>query len=442
LDPEGVDQAGVVAFSALENAILSRFGSTMAGINPSDPYGRSPIADQFDPLNRNHLRALLLEVLAQNPLQEILHETQLSVDAYMPANRLITAPEGAANNAKVLDAIENHFGSFLDEVADGLASQLQSLADQFALASKVSHQIPTLCNEVVIPGIAGLKRDLEGSAIANLIKEAVSHPDGSTAPAPYNSVARALYIDSPDRVMEGMIQLTKAGIIEEDGSLKARFGLELRSTKTGELLIPPPYGLTLRFRLGGTAREGVDYQVPDQQRYRTLWIPPGQMTSWIDLDLNAASVINADILPPTGSNAIKPLVVQLEMLSADSGFAVDANQAVASLPLIAGNSSDYEHAQVLQRSGFEPFKIIEGQQVGSEWVVRSDPNSPNAVLRGRSDGANTFLLMPGAIGLPHIENFDASRDKLAIGGDWIASDATQEPTALIEAGGDCGSRGR
>ena len=430
LDPQGVDQASIVAYSALGLAILSRFGPSANGVNLSDAFGREALAEQFDPHKKEHIREILLEVLAQYPLKNVLEAAKLSVESFSPGNRKLTASNGQAKNESVIMAIESQFGTFLDHVSEGLSSQLEALSNQFTLAEEISSLIPTLGNEIVIPGIAGIKRDLVGGAIVEMVKQAAIQPSDTQVISTYGSKAHALFIDSPDRIMEGEIQLIQPRIIKENGNYRGRFGLELRNATTGERLIPPASGLTLRFRLGGNAREGVDYQVPEQHRYRTLWIPPGHVTAWIDLDLNAESLLTETTSVEVGARAMPALNLQVEILGAHSGFSVDAARCVANLPLVSGGYSDLDHGQVLSRSEFEPSKVIEAKQEGDQWIVRSDPRTPNAVLRGRSDAANIFLLTPGSVGLPHVENFNADRDTLAFNGNWVISDQSQESKAL------------
>ena len=149
----------------------------------------------------------------------------------------------------------------------------------------------------------------------------------------------------------------------------------------------PDYGLSVRYRYGGTAIPGVDVSRSDGLDLPLAYIPAGATSTVLHLRLNPAFLSRPDAL------------LQLQFLSADSGYAVDDMAAVVSLIPAGGKPRALDGTP----SSFVPGALLEPIPNTSMSVVEPLAG-PAAVLQGRVGQVDHFVVRPGG-GLPHISGF-------------------------------------
>jgi len=402
-DPSRADRPEIVAFSAYGTAISNRFGSE-AGINPADPYGRPPYANQFDIENSAHLRTVLKEILANYPLQDVLERAAVDPDSL----KALISGSTAGDAALADQFLEQNFGLLLDKLSVGL----KRIVD---VATSRLRESAALDEGLIIPSISGSKRTLMQSLASDLVSLAADRSIGSIAAFEQQFLPRffePLAVDAPDRSFDYLLSLSSGDSsspaqlkLTEDGSLarqEASLVVSL-TTPDGQPQEAPDYGLSVRFRLGGTAIEGVDYVLGQELVDRTLWIPAGASTARLPVT----------ILTSNSPQAGRTLDVQL--LSSDSGFGVNAARSVVRL-LLPGEPASMALEQVGDRDAFVPFLLVsEPDQSG--FLRIPGRQAGNAVLKGRDGQADRFFLSrPGLdSGLPHITNFAPDEgDRLVI----------------------------
>lgn len=384
LDPSGVDQAELVAFTAYGLAIQQSFTAERP----------------FDPGNPEHLRMVLVNVLTHYPTEAILDGQS---EAFKQQFALVQQPEGSAGRdaarQTVINAIEQRVGSALTNLSSGLSIINGVLQERFRDASELSEAIPAVGTELLIPTMAGPKRFIADTLSKELVRLAQQFQGAETFLEDFNKLLfTPLTIDDPQRVSTFQLALTTANgqsvstINPEDAI--ARFRVKITDAQ-GNPQPAPDYGLAVRFRLGGNAVEGVDYAVGDNLQHRLLSFAPGASEATIELPINPEALRRGNAL------------VQLELLSADSGYGVDANRAVASV-VIGPNATDKDKLTG-QRKAFVPHALITSKaNQNEEAVLTATADQKNAILRGQ-DGRKDFFVIGGSYqGLPHIENFNPS----------------------------------
>ena len=381
LDPSGVDQAELVAFTAYGLAIQQSFTAERP----------------FDLGNAEHLREVLVNLLTHYPTEAILDGQS---EAFKQQFALGQQPEGSADRGAarqtVINAIEGRVGGTLTNLSSGLSIINGVLQDQFRNASELDEAIPAVGTQLLIPTMAGPKRFVADT----LSKELVRLAQGSEAFLEdfKKLLFTPLTIDDPQRASIFKLALTTAdgesvSTINPEDTV-ARFSVKITDAQ-GNPQPAPDYGLAVRFRLGGNAVEGVDYAVGDNLQHRLLSFAPGTSEATIELPINPEALRRGNA------------VVQLELLSADSGYGVDANRAVASV--VIGPNATEQDKLTGQRNAFVPHALITSKaNHNEEAVLTASADQKNAILRGQ-DGRKDFFVIGGSYqGLPHIENFNPS----------------------------------
>ena len=409
-DPNGLDSADLVAFGAYGRAIRSRFGpSGDGGINPLDPLGRPPLAAQFDVTDPAHLRAVFAEILAAYPTQR-LFEAQAS-DAGEPQIRQAFQAVGRTGEqqAVVEAAVAREFGVFVRNVATGLSAITSTIAERLAATRTLDALIPLPGAQLVIPAIAGAKRLVIDQLIPSLIEDAQLPDDAQFQQQFFSLFYTPQTIDAVDRSApfrirasaSAHVQSSILGLDPADPVSDVAISITLVDAQ-GNPVDAPDYGLSVRFRIGGTTTPGKDYVLPLQSQAQIAYVPPGQSSASLQLDL----------LP--GFYAAAMPLLQVELLSADSGYRVDPEAAVVSLVLQERLPAGLSGA----RSSFREQQLYPGWAGWSAPIV-NPADAVNAVLRGVDQRPDLFVLRPTPGSLPHIENFRPEEgDRL-----WIDPDA-------------------
>lgn len=402
-DPSRADRAEIIAFSAYGTAISNRFGSE-AGINPADPYGRLPYANQFDIENSTHLRTVLKEILANYPLHDVLERAAVDPDSL----KALISGSTAGDAALADQFLEQNFGLLLDKLSVGLKRIVDVAASRLRESASIDEGL-------IIPSISGSKRTLVQSLASDLVGLAADRSIGSIAAFEQRFLPlffEPLGVDAPDRSFDYLISLSSGDLsspvqlkLTQDGSLarqEASLVISL-TTPDGQPQAAPDYGLSVRFRLGGTAIEGVDYVLGQELVDRTMWIPAGASTARLPIT----------ILTSNSPQAGRTLDVQL--LSSDSGFGVNEARSVVRL-LLPGEPASMALEQDGDRDAFVPYLLVsEPDQSG--FLRLPGRQAGNALLKGRDRQADRFFLSrPGLdTGLPHITNFAPDEgDRLVI----------------------------
>lgn len=405
-DPERADRPEIIAFSAYGTAIANRFGAD-SGDGASDRVGMAPVAAQYDINDPAHLRAVLKEILAIYPLQQVL--TSASAD---PAVLAAFAAARTAEDTSLVDQfLEQNFGLLLDKLSTGL----KRIVD---VATSRLQESAAIDEEMVIASISGSKRALVESLASDLVDLAADERLESVAAFEQQFLPlffRPLTVDAADRSVDYRISLTSGDaanpaelkLAADTSSPRQETSLLISLTQPdGEPQAAPDYGLSIRFRLGGTAIEGVDYVLGQELADRTLWIPAGASSARLPI-----TILNTD-----AEQAGRSLEVQL--LSSDSGFGVDRARSVVRVTL-PGEPATEAPALSGDRDGFTPFLLV--TEPDESGVLRlPGRQGGNGVLQGRDGQADRFALSrPGPNGgLPHINRFNPDE------GDRIVIDPT------------------
>jgi hypothetical protein len=168
---------------------------------------------------------------------------------------------------------------------------------------------------------------------------------------------------------------------------------------TGERVLAD-YRNEVRFRVGGSAIEGVDYALDAELADRTLVVPAG--ASEVELPIR--------LLQPSGGHGGRVLDVQL--LSSDSGYGVSGEQSVVHVVLPGGAAAGaVVGPESALRSGAassfrEQLVVREANGAG---VLRVPAGAGgNVVLEGVDGRKDLFLLgrAEAGAGLPQVRNFD------------------------------------
>ena len=343
LDPKGVDQPAITAYSAFSTSLLN-----LCGTSPQ-PWRIAPLGsgDRFDLSRADHLKLMLEEILADYPTKALVGDGA-NRDLFGHANWAPGTPEHhladqtqaefVSDNTKLRSLIQSQFGSALQQLSGGLAALVQHFGEQFDQAAKLSEHLGQGNSDLLIPAIAGIKRQTFNSLIPDLISQSL---DPKVDDSTFNtwiqqSLDAPMLVDARDRQPDYQLRLDQAQL---SGYL-ARFKVHLcqRNDPT-QAAHAPDYGLSLRYRLGGSAKEGLDYVVLDQGPIPLLQVEPGNSEATLTLKLNPASLRTA-----------APLTIQLDLLGADSGIAIDPGTSVAGVSM-----GQTPQAQPIQpRSAFSP----------------------------------------------------------------------------------------
>lgn len=436
LDPNGSDQSSIIAYSALGNAILSRFGvNNTNNINPSDIYGRQALEPRFDPREQSHIYALLTEILAQYPLQVVLDKLSqdwkdFDANKFSPANRIARSGVETEANKQLHAAIESSFRIFLTSVSHEVADDLQLLHDQFTTAQTVADHIPTIGNEIAIPAIAGLKRTLYSGLADRVIAKGLDNNNKQFNPTGEGLVSHApslLFIDDPNRNYDRYIRCLTPYLAKSGDNYVARFGFELIDADQKRIL-PPSHGLLLRLQFGGSAQRGRDYTLPEAQKHNTFFLRPGFYTHYIDIPVATNSLLGLANVDDSATH-LQALSLQLKILGAHSGFTADPARSVANLPLSIQYIQSTDNLQAPEGNvdssiNFINTSIVTPTLVDNHWVHRASPNTSNNIMRAKNDGIpNIFVLANAPNDLPIIEGFNLERqDRVVLADKTEAND--------------------
>lgn len=404
---QSVDSAELVAFTAYGSAILSRFGETnKINVNPLDRFDRKPLAPQFDVTNPEHLRAIFKEVLANYPTKRLLSTaTDLELEDIIQ-NDFIEIGRSPEQHRRIENLVETGFGHLLNNLSEGLSAIAATVEERLEITEQLSSLIPIPGPQLIAASIAGPKRLVLTKLVPGLV-ELAQNPNASEFRQQFSSLFYTpTTVDSPDRDTPFLIQAStsatsKQSVLEFDPATaldRVVFTVSL-TNRDGQSVEAPDYGLTIRFRLGGTAIEGVHYTLPSAHAANLLYVAPGASTATLQLDLL-----------PAFHTVANPLV-QVELLGADSGYAVAADAAVVSLRRSDGGVTP---ALDGARRSFQPNWLAEAINGGRNQLV-APSNSTNPVLRGVNGAPDTFVLRPELNVIPHLENFRPQEgDKLLI----------------------------
>jgi hypothetical protein len=271
LDPGGVDQASITAYSAFSYALQN-----LCGYSPLQ-WRKAPLGagERFDTSRSDHLKWMLEEILAEYPTKALLVDEASRVlfghTSWAPGSAShsqagLNQADFVSDNITLRNLIQTKFDSALGQLSLGLASLVQRFGEQFDQAAKLSEQLGrgTSNSDLLIAAISGLKRQTFSSLIPDLIQQSRSIPRSMTRPLPpgSNSPSEApLLVDARDRQPDYQVSLDQAQVA---GTL-VRFKVHLcQRDDATKAAVAPDYGLSLRYRLGGTAKQGVDYGVLDQ----------------------------------------------------------------------------------------------------------------------------------------------------------------------------------
>ena len=393
-DPTRADQPEIVAFSAYSYAVATRFGE-----HPLDSLGRPAVAAQYDATNPIHVRAMLKEVLCAYPTQRLFDLEPAIVADFV-------AKPTAEQQSRVDAAIEKHFATFLDNVADGLVLAQKALIRRVVDSADLSALVPAVGTQLLVPSVAGLKRLFIDMLASDLIEQAAKSPAEYRA-AFYPVFYQPKPVDNAAVAATGLIGLTAPGgggsevtlTPDSDGLIK----ITLDFADERGPLAAPDYGLAVRYRLGGTAREGIDYTIVGDGGIPIATIYPGE----------SVGVVLVRVAPE--ALAAGDRFIQIELLSADSGVRVDGTRAVVTIAL--GGRGLPGTAPTGLRATFVPHELVTSGGVDPA-VLRAPAGGSNVVLRGVNGRADLFVVGDTqSAGIPFIENFHAADgDQI-----WIAA---------------------
>ena len=396
-DGHSVDSPELAAFTAYGSAILSRFGGISPdNINALDRFGRKPLAPKFDITNPEHLRAILKEILSTYPTKALATKAAtLGLEGVIEVD-FIDIGRSPDQHRRIEDLVETSFGHVLTNLAEGLSAITTTVADRLEITEQLSSLMPIAGPQLVVASIAGPKRLVLTELVPGLVELAQNRNPTEFRQQFASLFYTASTVDSPDRVYPFLIQVSTSAtenraMLQLDPAKpidRAVFTVTLTNLE-GQAIEAPDYGLTIRFRLGGTAIEGVHYILPPVHAANLLYVPPGASTATVQLDLLPAF--------HTASNTL----LQVELLSADSGYAVAANAAVVSL-YQSGDGLALELDG--SRQSFHPQWLSKGIS-GKHNQLVAPLTSTNPVLRGVNGKADTFVLRPELHVVPHLENF-------------------------------------
>jgi len=388
-DPSRQDPLEIVAFAAYGYALATRFGES-----PLDYQGRPAVAAQFDGKDPAHVRAMLAEILAAYPTERLL-----TLAPEITADFVVDAVRTPEQHARIEAAIERHLGGFLDNLTDGVVLAQQTVERRINDSVALSDLVPQAGQQLFVPSIAGAKR-LFVDVLARELVALAPLPDHEFRGEFYPLFFAPKLIDSPDRVTNGSIGLsiegadpTSPAAITLSPASAGRVRLRLDLFDSLGALAAPDAGLAVRFRLGGTARGTGDYTLSTGDLVNIATFPPGSTSTTIDVEVSPEAIRD-------GSRFL-----QIEILSADSGFRVDGGAAVATIAF--GPAGRAAAGSVTgNRSDFVPHALVT-REAGSDGLIRAGAGGDRVVLRGIEGEADLFVVgETQALGVPFIENID------------------------------------
>ncbi|MEB3200355.1 MAG: hypothetical protein VKK62_07500 [Synechococcaceae cyanobacterium] len=408
-DREGVDATGLLAFGAYGNGILHLFNPSSAVVNPLDPYQRVAVGARFDVKNPVHLRAVLAEILALYPTQRLLMLASSDSQQSAQLDSDFVADRSPEQHRRVLAVVEHYMADFLDRMSAGLA--------RIAVASQLFIERTASLKELVdLPGtplqiaaIAGGKRyllesllpvlfDLSEQTLPDEVDDSHLTLQEDFADTMERLLAVPFLVDLPSRPANFLIrgswmaasdvtqlELSRGQLHDQQPAL-----LTVRITNlAGAPVEAPDYGQAVRFRLGGTAVEGIHYSLDGPYRARVLYLPPGASEAILPIQLQPM------FFDDPGQ------FIQLELLGADSGYQVSPDHAVLTL-----QQPGLDHAAGHGvRSTFRPSLLATETAGQFRLPIIHSAESGNVVLRGRAGAADRFIVRATDSGIPHIESF-------------------------------------
>ncbi len=387
-DPTRQDQLEIVAFSAYGYAIATRFG-----VSPLDYQGRPAVAAQFDVKNATHVRAMLKEILTAYPTERLF-----SLAPEILPDFVVEAVRTPEQHARIEAAIERHLGGFLDNLADGIVLSQRTLERRINDSIALSDLVPQAGQQLFVPSIAGAKR-LFIDVLAREVVSLAALPDHEYRSEFYPLFFAPKLVDSPDRATNGSIGLSIEGAdpaspaaVTLTPAFAGRVRLRLDLFDSIGPLAAPDSGLAVRFRIGGTASSG-DYTLSTGAVVTIATFQPGSTSTTIDVDISAAAIA-------AGSGYL-----QIEILSADSGFRVTGDAAVATIAFgPAGRAA--AGGVTGGRADFVPHALAT-REPGTDTLIRAAAGGDHVVLRGIDGEADLFVIgETQRAGVPFIENID------------------------------------
>jgi hypothetical protein len=423
LDPILADSVPILATNGWGYALTQLFG--YASISKTASPALKEGHDIFNLTDSRHLRLFFETILAAYPTQELWSRYEQSRSAgdlttfQQAFARAVRAPRDLPDNAQALDdLVRNHrhdagtvkdvidsvFGPTLDALATGFVTIVQAFRQQVDLATTLSNSLPSDGVEMLIPAIAGIKRELISATIPALVSRSLSikgpqaSSDVTLLPWLNDQLTKPLTVDSLERDFSYALRFADQPVQRKGNRMAIRVQLTTahggRETSTIETVPAPDYGLTVRARLGGNARPGIDYGLVGSEpgaspSLAVLRFAPGAEEAWLELELN-----------PSSLDAIDPLNLQLQLLNADSGVAIDAAQSVLNLPLTS-------NGQVATVSAVSSFTIPDTGSTSLQTSDRSDGSGPSGMWHQIRPSLSEVVL-------PHIADFNPDSDVITV----------------------------
>jgi hypothetical protein len=273
----------------------------------------------------------------------------------------------------------------------------------------LSDLAPAIGTQLLVPSVAGLKRLLVEQLAESLVTDGWKSRADFLA-AYYPVFYQPKPVEKPSQPTVGLVSLSVAGgpaagaSVVKLGTNDTLVRLQLDYKDAFAPLLAPDYGLAVRYRLGGTAREGIDYTIVGSGGIPIASIPAGESTGTIGISVAPEALAAGDRF------------LQIELLSADSGMRVDDTRAVVTIAL-GSAALESVAAPTGGRASFVPHEVVSAPGTGPT-VIRAPAGGRNVVLRGVNGRADLFVVGDDqAAGIPFVENFRAEDgDRI-----WIAA---------------------
>ena len=423
LDPKVSDSIPVVSTNAWGYALTQLFG--YAGVTRTTAAALGP-NQRFDLTNTAHLAQFFKTILASYPTLDLwkrytneptsnLQQFQQSfINSVRDSEEILAADNGEREarikafrqDAAVVDnAIDQLYGESLAQLSYGLADLIQTFREQFGTVTDLTGALSTGGVELLIPAIAGIKREAISTIIPQIVKFAL---DKTTDTAEFkdwihSELQKPIPIDNNGRQYNYAIRFANEPPRVQGHRLALKVQLVHRDQNGPQspgLVAAPDYGLTLRYRLGGTARPGLDYAVAAQGPL----VDPGSNIAAMPLLSFAPGASEAELwidLNPNSLDGMNPLSLQVQLLNADSGFAVEADRALLDLTLSSQASR---------------FAITSASAYVAPACTASELQTVALGQDGLAEPSYQFGLLPSlnAPVLPHIAAFDPLRDQIVV----------------------------